>query len=348
MADGIQKNRITDGGIGRPLTAALALGGIFAARALLRARRIYDLHDKVVLITGGARGLGLALAREFARRGSRVAICARDQGELDRARLDLEGRGTRVLALKCDIADRAQVDALVGDVTREWGTVDVLINNAGVIQVGPMRTLTYEDYDESMRIHFWGPLNTMLATMPAMRARREGRIVNISSVGGKISIPHLLPYCASKFALTGLSEGFRSELARDNVLVTTVIPGLMRTGSPRNAYFKGRHRAEYAWFSIADATPVLSTSAENAARRIVEACRQGSPELILPFLTRVAVGVHGLFPGFTAEVLGLWNRTLPEAGGVGTARVRGAESKSPLSPSPLTALGDRAAATHNE
>jgi NAD(P)-dependent dehydrogenase (short-subunit alcohol dehydrogenase family) len=258
------------------------------------------------------------------------------------------GRGARALAIPCDVTDREQVDALVRDVTREWGAVHVLVNNAGIIQVGPLDSLTREDYEDAMQTHFWGPLNTTMAVLPQMRARREGRIVNISSVGGKISVPHLLPDSASKFALTGLSEGLRAELARDNVLVTTVCPGLMRTGSPRNAQFKGKHRAEYAWFSISDSTPVLSTSAEGAARRIIDACRNGDAELTFPLLTTMAVGFHGLFPGMTAELLGYVNRALPDAGGVGTERVRGAESHSPLSPSPLTALGDRAAARNNE
>jgi NAD(P)-dependent dehydrogenase (short-subunit alcohol dehydrogenase family) len=324
------------------------LGGALAARALLRARRAFDLRDKVVLITGGSRGLGLVLAREFASRGSRVAVCARDPDELERARLDLVGRGAQVLALRCDVTERTEVDTLVRDVTREWGAIDVLVNDAGLIQVGPLDTITREDYEDAMRTHFWGPLNTMSAVTPAMRARRSGRVVNISSVGGKISVPHLLPYCASKFALTGLSEGFRAELARDNVLVTTVCPGLMRTGSPRNAQFKGKHRAEYAWFSVADSTPVLSMSAEHAARRIVDACRQGDAELILPLLTRLAVGFNGLFPGVATEILSLVNRALPDAGGVGTDRLRGAESESPVSPSPLTALSDRAAARNNQ
>jgi len=341
-------DRIGDGGGSRALTAAFAIGGLVAARAFLRARRAYDLSGKVVLITGGGRGLGLVLAREFARHGARVVICARDPRELERARLGLASGGAEVLALQCDVTERLQVDALVHDVMEKWGAIDVLVNNAGVIQVGPVRTITREDYEEALQTHFWGPLNTILATMPAMQARRAGRIVNISSVGGKISVPHLLPYCASKFALTGLSEGLRTELARDNVFVTTVCPGLMRTGSPRNAYFKGRHRAEYAWFSISDSTPLLSTSAEHAARRIVVACQRGDPELILPFLTRMAVTVHGALPGLTAEILSLVNRVLPEAGGVGTERVRGAESESWLSPSPLTALGDRAAMAHNE
>jgi NAD(P)-dependent dehydrogenase (short-subunit alcohol dehydrogenase family) len=330
------------------MAAALALGAFLGARALISARRSYDLRGRVVLITGGSRGLGLALAREFAGRGSRVAVCARDADELERARLDLEGRGAQVLALACDITDGARVDAVVRDVTSQWGRIDVLVNDAGVIQVGPLDTLTREDYEDAMRTHFWGPLNTIMAVLPQMRARRDGRIVNISSIGGKISVPHLLPYSASKFALTGLSEGLRAELARENVLVTTVCPGLMRTGSPRNAQFKGKHRAEYAWFSIADATPVLTTSAESAARRIVDACRNGDAELVFPFLTTLAVGFHGLLPGVTSDILGLVNRALPDADGAGTARVRGAESQSKLSPSPLTALGDRAAARNNE
>jgi short-subunit dehydrogenase len=222
------------------------------------------------------------------------------------------------------------------------------VNNAGVIEVGPIETITREDYEEAMLAHFWGPLNIIEAFVPTMRARREGRVVNISSVGGKISVPHLLPYCASKFALTGLSEGLRAELERDNVLVTTVCPGLMRTGSPRNAYFKGKHRAEYAWFSISDSLPVLSTSAEHAAKRIVDACRTGEAEVVFPLLTQVAVKLHGLFPGATAEVLSLVNRALPNADGVGTRKLRGAESESAASPSPLTVLGDRAAETHNQ
>src|SRR5204863_2590958 len=124
-------------------------------------------------------------------------------------------------------------------------------------------------------------VHTTLDVMPDMRARREGRIVNISSIGGKVSVPHLLPYSASKFALVGLSEGLRAELAKDGIVVTTVCPGLMRTGSPRNAQFKGQHRAEYAWFTLSDSMPFFSQSAERAARQILSACRHGEAEVVL-------------------------------------------------------------------
>jgi NAD(P)-dependent dehydrogenase (short-subunit alcohol dehydrogenase family) len=330
------------------MLAVLGAGALFAARVAVQRWREYDLRDKVVLITGGSRGLGLVMAREFAREGARLAICARDPEELERARAELTGSGARVLAVPCDVTERAQVNELVNVVRDHYGRVDVLVNNAGVIQVGPIEVMTIEDFDEAMRTHFWGPLYATLAVLPEMRKRREGRIVNITSIGGKISVPHLVPYSASKFAHVGLSEGLRAELQKDGVLVTTVCPGLMRTGSPRNAYFKGQHRAEYAWFSISDALPVSSMQAERAARQIIAACKRGDAELTLSVQAQLAVLFHGLFPGLTADLLGLVNRLLPAAGGIGRLRARGKESQSAVSPSWLTALNEAAAQKNNE
>lgn len=333
---------------GLVLAVAAGAGALLAMRAAMKWWREYDFRDRVVLITGGSRGLGLVLAREFALEGARVAICARDARELERARVDLQNRGARVLAVPCDVTDRAQVCEMVNIVRDHYGRVDVLVNNAGVIQVGPVEVMTLEDYEEAMQIHFWGPLYTTLAVLPEMRKRRDGRIINITSIGGKISVPHLVPYSASKFALVGLSEGLRAELAKDDVVVTTVCPGLMRTGSPRNADFKGQHRAEYAWFSISDALPVTSMQAERAARQIIDACRRGDAEVVLTIQAQLAVRFHGLFPGLTQDMLGLVNRLLPGPGGIGKRRAKGKDSSSEISPSWLTALNERAAQANNE
>lgn len=336
--------------IDRRALVALGAGGALVARALLRRRReaAYDLQGRVVLITGGSRGLGLVLARECAREGARLVLTARDPDELERARAELAAGGAEVLVVPCDLTDRAQTEALAQTALARFGRVDVLVNNAGVIQVGPLDTMTIADFDEAMGVHFWGPLFLTLAILPQMRERREGRIVNISSIGGKISVPHLLPYSASKFALVGLSEGLRAELAKDGIAVTTVCPGLMRTGSPRNAYFKGQHRAEYAWFSIGDALPIASLSAERAARQILAAARRGDAEVILSWQANLASKVHGLLPGPTAHALAVVDRLLPSPGGIGTDRATGSESTSPLSPSLLTVLSDRAAERNNE
>jgi short-subunit dehydrogenase len=330
------------------LLAAAGAGALVAARALYRRLSEYDLRGKTALVTGGSRGLGLVLARQLASEGARVAICARDREELERAVADLRQRGAEVFALPCDVTDRRQVKELIEVVTDRYGGVDVLINNAGVIQVGPLEVMTLEDFEQAMAVHFWGPLYTMLAVLPQMRERRDGRIVNISSIGGRIAVPHLVPYSASKFALAGLSEGMRAELMKDNVAVTTVIPGLMRTGSPRNATFKGQHRSEYAWFSISDSLPVTSIQAERAARQIISASKRGQAELIITTQAQLAVKFHTLFPEATADILALVNRLLPGPGGIGRRRARGKDSESPLAPSLLTVLSERAAARNNE
>jgi NAD(P)-dependent dehydrogenase (short-subunit alcohol dehydrogenase family) len=308
----------------------------------------YTLWQKTVLITGGSRGLGLALAREAQAQGARVAICGRDRSSLERASHSLGLIGPDVLAVPCDVTQASAVLELLERVHQRFGPVDVLINNAGVIEVGPSETMTLGDYQEAMATNFWGMLNPTLAVLPEMRERKAGRIVNITSIGGKLGIPHLLPYSASKFAAVGFSQGLRAEVAGNGIKVVTVCPGLMRTGSPRNAIFRGQHRSEYAWFSISDALPGLSIGAEGAARRILAACRRGDAEVLFPVPARIAAVVNALAPGLTADALSLVGRALPGPGSKGSGRRKGAESQSWLSPSWLSRLGDKAARKYNQ
>jgi short-subunit dehydrogenase len=330
----------------RPLLIAAGVS-LWAARSL-RSRLSYSLQGRTVLITGGSRGLGLALARQMADEGARLAICGRDPESLERARESLAKLGAEVMAVPADMTDPASVAELLEAVRQRLGPIDVLVNNAGVIEVGPAVTMTVADYEEAMSTNFWGMLYPTLALLPEMRARRTGRIVNITSIGGKLGIPHLLPYSASKFAAVGFSQGLRAEVAADGIKVVTVCPGLMRTGSPRNAIFRGQHRSEYAWFSISDALPGLSISAEKAARRIVAACRRGDAEVLFPIPAKVAAVVNAVAPGLTASVLATVDRLLPGAEGGSRRRHRGVESQSRLSPSWLSRLGDRAAKKYNQ
>ena len=329
-------------------TAAITLGAVALGKFLWRKMNEYDLRAKTVLITGGSRGLGLVLAREFARHGARVAICARDEEELEQAAGDLQARGADVMAVKCDVTNMPEVELMMSRIRERFGKIDVLVNNAGTIQVGPLEVMNREDFEHAMKTHFWGPLNTILAVLPEMRERQDGRIVNISSIGGKIAVPHLVPYSASKFALVGLSKGLFAELHKDGIVVTTVCPGLMRTGSPRNANFKGKHRDEYAWFSISDSLPVTSIKAERAARQIIDACKQGRAELVITVQAKLAVTFDALFPDLSAEMLALTNRFLPEPGGIGDRSAKGRDSTSSWSPSWLTRLTEEAAMKNNE
>jgi NAD(P)-dependent dehydrogenase (short-subunit alcohol dehydrogenase family) len=325
--------------------AGAAAGALFASRLL--NHNSYNLKDKVVLITGGSRGLGLVLAREFQARGAKVAICARDAEELLKAESDLLARG-EAFAVRCDVTNKSEVAEMIDSVIEHFGRIDVLVNNAGTIQVGPIDVMTPADFQRAMDTHFWGPLNTIFAVLPSMRERGDGRIVNISSVGGKIAVPHLAPYCASKFALVGLSQGLRAELAKDGVVVTTVCPGLMRTGSPRNADFKGNKQAEYAWFSISDSLPFTSIQAERAARQIIRACVNGRAELVISIQAKAAVFLDHLLPETSADVMTLVNRMLPQANGFGVRQAKGKDSTSAWSPSLLTALTEKAALRNNE
>jgi NAD(P)-dependent dehydrogenase (short-subunit alcohol dehydrogenase family) len=335
--------------------ARFALGIVAGAAAMaaagraMRRRHDIDFAGRVVVITGGSRGLGLVLARQFAAEGARLCLLARNQDDLTRAQAELEDAGAEVMAVACDVRRRADVRAAVDTILERWPAVDVLVNNAGVIQVGPLEHMTPEDFENSLATHFWGPLHMMYEIVPSMRRRGFGRIVNISSIGGRVAVPHLAPYCAGKFALAGLSDAVRAELDQYGIRVTTVSPGLMRTGSPINADMKGQHEAEYAWFAISDSLPGLSISAERAARQILEACRRGDPELTITTQARLAVMANYVAPRLVARMTMLVNRVLPGPNGpAGDRHRKGRDSASRWAPSAATILTDRAAVANNE
>ena len=291
----------------------LTLGGIgLATWAVSRLARVeFSFAGKAVLITGGSRGLGLTIARQLAAQGARIALLARDENELGRACAQLRERGGEAFAVPCDLLDREQSLGAVRQVLARFGAIDVLINNAGIIEVGPLQNMQRADFEKAMNLHFWAPFNLMEEIIPHMRKRGTGRIVNISSIGGKVAVPHLAPYSASKFALTGLSDALRAELARDGIHVTTVTPGMMRTGSHVNAKFKGDHGAEFTWFALSAGLPFASMNAERAARQIVAACRRGQSSLILTMPARALIIGNAIFPSFTGEIMKLVNRILP-------------------------------------
>lgn len=288
----------------------LGVGGvIWAARSLVRSRFSFD--GKVVMISGGSRGLGLLLAREFAAKGGRLVLLARDESELAAARQQLRDYRADVLTIRCDLTMREEILRAVERAVAEFGGIDVLVNNAGVIEVGPLAHMQRADFERSLAVHFWGPYELTMAVRPIMRRRGGGRIVNITSIGGKIAVPHMTPYTAGKFALTGFSDGTRAELAREGIAVTTVAPGMMRTGSQVNARFKGNHEAEYGWFSLSNGIPFFSISGRKAAAKIVNACREGRASLVLTLPARLAIAGNAVLPGLTARAMKIANRLLP-------------------------------------
>ena len=335
-------------GFGVAGTAA-GIGAALLARELWkRARAVPGFAGQVVVITGGSRGLGFALAQEFASRGARLVICGRDQEILREAEARLQAMRAEVLAVPCDVTDQSQAESLIKQAVERFGRVDVLINNAGTIAVGPLESQTVADFEAAMNTMFWGTVYTTLAAIPEMVTRGGGRIANITSIGGKVAIPHLVPYTCAKFAAVGFSEGIRAELAKDHIKVTTVVPGLMRTGSHANAVFKGDHHKEYSWFALAASLPMAAMEAHRAARKIANAVARGTSQIILTPQANLLALAHGIAPGVMCDVLGAANRVIPGTGSRDRRHFTGKESETAVSRSFLTSLGRSAGRELNQ
>jgi NAD(P)-dependent dehydrogenase (short-subunit alcohol dehydrogenase family) len=343
----MKTGRVSDTGLA---IIAAGLATAIAVRAK-RRRPVYDFSGKSVVITGGSRGLGLVLARQLAAEGARITLIARDEHELQRAADDIHERwpSADVLIVPADVGERDEGERAIARTIEHHGRIDVLVNNAGIIQVGPLDHMKLSDYDDAMKTHFWGPLVLVLAALPHMRSQGGGRIVNISSVGGRISVPHLVPYSASKFALTGLSDGLRAELARDRIVVTTVCPGLMRIGSPINAAFKGQREQEFSWFAIASSLRVMTISAERAAHQILAACKRGDAELVITVQAKLAVLARTFAPELFSDAMSLVHRLLPRpVGPEGDVAASGRSAGGVWAPSPVLAPMYAAAQKNNE
>ena len=294
------------------LFTLIGAGVALLTRKVIKKINAYDFSGKTALVTGGSRGLGFYLAQQLLKRGATVIICARDKEELVKAKEKLSKINESIFTAICDITKRPEVDQMVENIIKDHGKIDVLINNAGVMQVGPMESMNYEEYDEAFAVHFWGVLHTTMAVIPQMKRMGSGRIINVSSIGGKVGLPHMAPYSASKFALTGYSESIHSELKKDGILVTTAFPGPVNTGGYRHAKMKGNELEEFKWFSEADTMPVLAMKADQVAKNILEASAEGNSEIVISLSTKLVVALQGLFPGLVADMLTLFNYFLPD------------------------------------
>jgi short-subunit dehydrogenase len=267
--------------------------------------------DLVALVAGASRGLGLLVARELGRRGHRVVICARDEDELLRGAHLLHSDGIDVTPRVCDVTDRSAVLELVEDVETTVGPIHTLVTVAGVIQVGPLESVTEAHFTEAVDTMIWGPVHFALAVLPHLRARGTGHIGTVTSIGGMVSVPHLVPYSTAKFGAVGFSQGLAAELSGTGVTATTIVPGLMRTGGHLHAQFTGQQTKEYSWFAASGSLPLIAMDAERAAEKMVRAVLAGKPTVILSPLAKIGARVHGLAPATTVRAMGLAKRFLP-------------------------------------
>jgi short-subunit dehydrogenase len=292
--------------------AALALAAGRIAIEAANRRRATKLRGATAVVCGASRGLGRAIALELARRGvAKIGICARREHDLDNVAAELVRMGVHVCAEACDLSNQEEAERFIGSACARLGPIDVLVTSASTIAVGPVATWTKDDFDEAMSSIFYTMLNPVLAVMPSMRKRRKGSIAVVTSIGARIGVPHLAPYCAAKFAALGLAESLRAELAEEGVHILSVVPGLMRTGSHVHAEFKGDQESEYAWFGMSATAPLISIDADRAARRIVSAIARGKVELSFTPESHIAPMLRTLTPTVWAEVVALAARFLP-------------------------------------
>lgn len=293
---------------------AFALAAGTAALALSKSNRINTFTGKTVIITGGSRGLGLALAKKLVAEDANVCLLARTEKDLHAALqiLENENPNASVLTCVCDVTDAHQFQQAVNRTIERWGTVDVLINNAGAILVGPFDSMTEEDFEAQLKIHLYANMSATKEVLKHFRRVGDGQIINICSMGGKIAVPHMLPYDTSKFALAGFSQGLTAELANENISVMTVYPALMRTGSPIQAVFKGDSEKEFSWFASADVLPGLSAAASDVADQILAAARERRTELIPSFIGKARMAAGIIFPELMLWAMGVLNRMMPK------------------------------------
>lgn len=242
-----------------------------------------ELQGKTAFVTGGASGIGFALARAFINEGMRVVIADVDADALEKARAALAGSNTEVMAVQLDVTDRAQYARVADAVEARFGAVHVLCNNAGVYRGGTLDAVTYRDWDWIMGVNVGGVINGVQTFVTRMQKHGQGgHIVNTASMAGMITSPGLGVYNASKFAVVGLSEALRSDLAASNIGVSVLCPGMVRTRilesertrpdelTPAEA---GAEAAAQAHSQIMHMAMETGIEPEEVAQRVVDAIR---------------------------------------------------------------------------
>lgn len=274
------------------------------------------LYGKVAVVCGGSRGLGLAVARRLAPKGCTVALCARTQSDVDAACTEIaRAHEAVVYGEAVDLRNRREVERFLANVARRLGPIDVVVANAATIAVAPIEALDVADFERAWRDIFLTALHPAMTVLPSMRERRSGTIAFITSIGGKIGVPHLAPYSSAKFAEVGFAQALRAEVAKDGVHVLTVVPGLMRTGSPTHAEFSGDAEKEFAWFTATANAPLLSIDADRAAKLVVRAIERDKHEVAFTPAARLASRIHDVTPSLFDVFLSIAARLLPRANG---------------------------------
>ncbi len=255
-----------------------------------------ELAGKIVVVTGASMGIGEAIAKSFADRGTSVVLLSRDAGRVEAARGRV-GHGERTLALACDVRHREDIDRAIGLTLHHFQRIDVWVNNAGHGLLDSVAEMDLAACREMFETNFFGAVAAMQAVIPIMRQPGGGTIINISSVAGHIPLPFHAAYSASKFALNGMGKAAGVELKKDGIHVLTVCPGYVRTGFSENAV-RGKELKRVRPGSVRGITP------ERVARATMNGYLRQKREVIVPWTMHIPVKIYQLFPGLVEWAMG--------------------------------------------
>lgn len=253
-----------------------------------------DFKDKVVLITGASSGIGKETAIQFAKKGSNVILIARRKEKLEQIADNLKKFNISTLVCECDVSNKLQVEKMSQLVLEKYGSIDILINNAGFAIYGSVSDLTIEEIESQMATNYFGMIYCIKNFLPSMLSKKSGHIVNVASVAASFGLPGIASYCASKFAMLGFSEGLKHELKGTGIGITVVSPIMVRTDFFDHSSFK--KIPKYSPISLSDKT---------VANAILKAANSPRLEIIVPSIVRVAVWMKSTFPYLINPILGM-------------------------------------------
>jgi len=264
-----------------------------------------QLKDARVIITGASQGIGRAVALEFSRRGARVALAARSEPALDEVATEIRGQGGEAIVIPTDVTVPAQVERMARETIRALGGIDVLVNNAGVGLNATIADAETADVEALFRLNVLAAASTIRSVIPIMRAQQSGLIINISSVAGRIVVPRIGYYSASKFALTAIGDALRMEEGHRGIRVMNVFPGTTRSNFGRNRLGARGPLAHQR---------VPPVSAEKVARRIAAAAERNRSSVYVSWIPdRMGAAANHLAGWAVTGVLRRWARS-PDAG----------------------------------
>ena len=252
-----------------------------------------DFTNKVIVITGASSGIGKQVAIEFGKLGAKLVLIGRKKDKLEQTAMELKKFSCSTMICQCDVSKKNEVDTMTNLVLKKFGSVDILINNAGFAIYGSVSDLSIDEIELQMQTNYLGMVYCIKKFLPSMLHQKSGHIVNVASVAASFGLPGIASYCASKFAMLGFSEGLKHELKNSGVDITVVSPIMVRTN-----FF------DHPSFEKMPKYSPTSLDPKAVAKAVAKAANSKKLEIIVPSVVRSMVWMKHTFPFIINPIMG--------------------------------------------